>query len=75
MTAKEYMESLRRLQLNLYLFGEKVENWVDNPIVRPSINAIAMTYKLSHEPDNEVLATSESVLTGKNVNKFNALTK
>ena len=73
MTAKDYMESLRKLKLNLYLFGEKVENWVDNPIIRPSINAIAMTYKLAHEPENEVLATTDSILTGKKVNKFNAL--
>jgi 4-hydroxybutyryl-CoA dehydratase/vinylacetyl-CoA-Delta-isomerase len=73
MTAKEYMESLRRLKLNLYLFGEKVENWVDNPIIRPSINAVAMTYKLAHEPDNETLATTDSPLTGKKVNKFNSL--
>jgi len=73
MTSKEYMESLRRLKLNLYLLGEKVENWVDNPIIRPSINAIAMTYKLAHEPQNEALATVNSTLTGKKVNKFNAL--
>ncbi len=75
MTAKDYMESLRNLKLNLYLFGEKVENWVDNPIIRPSINAIAMTYKLAHEPENEALATTDSILTGKKVNKFNALFK
>ena len=73
MTAKDYMESLRKLKLNLYLFGEKVDNWVDNPIIRPSINAIAMTYKLAHEPENESLATTDSILTGKKVNKFNAL--
>jgi len=73
MTSKEYMESLRRLKLNLYLLGEKVENWVDNPIIRPSINAIAMTYKLAHEPQNEALATANSKLTGEKVNKFNAL--
>jgi len=73
MTAKEYTDSLRRLKLNLYLLGEKVDNWVDNPIIRPSINAIAMTYKLAHEPENEALATVDSILTGKKVNKFNAL--
>ncbi len=73
MTAKEYMESLHRLKLNLYLLGEKVENWVDNPIIRPSVNAVAMTYKLAHEPENEALATTDSMLTGKKVNKFNAL--
>ena len=73
MTAKEYMESLRKLKLNLYLLGEKVENWVDNPIIRPSINAMAMTYKLAHEPENEALATTDSMLTRKKVNRFNSL--
>ena len=72
-TAKEYIESLYGLKLNLYLLGEKVENWVDNPIVRPSINAVAMTYKLAHEPGNEALATTKSALTGKEINRFNSL--
>ena len=40
-TAREYVESLRKLKLNLYLLGEKVEDWVNNPIIKPSTNAIA----------------------------------
>ena len=44
-TAKQYIESLQELKLNLYLLGEKVEDWVNNPIIRPSTNAVAMTYK------------------------------
>ncbi|GAH11400.1 unnamed protein product, partial [marine sediment metagenome] len=72
-TAAEYIESLRKLKLDLYLLGEKVENWVDNPIIRPSINAVAMTYKLAHEPKNKELATTGSMLTGKKVNRFNSL--
>jgi 4-hydroxybutyryl-CoA dehydratase/vinylacetyl-CoA-Delta-isomerase len=63
-TAKEYIESLSKLKLDLYLFGEKVDNWVDNPVIRPSINAVAMTYKVAHEPRTEALATTESMLTG-----------
>jgi len=74
-TAGEYIESLRKLKLDLYLFGEKVENWVDNPVIRPSINAVAMTYKLAHEADSEALATTESVVTGEKVSRFNALFK
>jgi 4-hydroxybutyryl-CoA dehydratase/vinylacetyl-CoA-Delta-isomerase len=73
MTAKEYMESLRRLKLNLYLLGEKVDNWVDHPIIRPSINAIAMTYKLAHEPESQALALVDSPITGQKVNRFNSL--
>ena len=74
-TADEYIESLRHLKLNLYLLGEKVEDWVNNPIVRPSTNAVAMTYKLAHEPETEALATTKSMLTGKKINRFNSLFK
>ncbi len=74
-TAREYTESLRQLKLNLYLLGEKVEDWVDEPIIKPSTNAVAMTYKLAHEPENEALAVTESMLTGKKVNRFISLFK
>lgn len=37
----------RKLHLNLYSFGKKVENVVDNPIVRPSLNSFAATYELA----------------------------
>ncbi len=74
-TAKEYIDSLRGLRENLYLLGEKIKNRIDNPIIRPSINAIAMTYKLAHEPESEDLAVTESMLTGRKVNRFNSLFK
>ncbi|MGE9876417.1 4-hydroxyphenylacetate 3-hydroxylase N-terminal domain-containing protein, partial [Hornefia butyriciproducens] len=38
MTGEQYIESLRRLKTRVYMFGEQVENWVDHPIIRPSIN-------------------------------------
>jgi 4-hydroxybutyryl-CoA dehydratase/vinylacetyl-CoA-Delta-isomerase len=74
-TAKEYIESLKELERDLYLFGKKVDNWVDNPVIRPSINAVAMTYNVAHDPETEALATTESMLTGKKLNRFNALFK
>jgi len=74
-TARDYMDSLRTLKLNLYLLGEKVDNWVDHPIIRPSVNAVAMTYKVAHESENEALATTDSMLTGKKVNRFSSLFK
>ena len=43
MTKDQYIDSLRGLHLNLYSFGKKVENVVDNPIVRPSLNSFAAT--------------------------------
>jgi len=72
-TAKEYINSLGKLKLNLYLLGEKIEDWVNNPIIRPSINAVAMTYKIASDPQNKKLATTVSPLTGQRVSRFNAL--
>ncbi len=43
MTGAEYIESLRKLNTRVYMFGEKVDNWVDHPIIRPSINCVAQT--------------------------------
>ena len=36
MTAKEYIDSLRKLNTRVYMFGEKIDNWVDHPMIRPS---------------------------------------
>ncbi len=67
-TGHDYIESLRGRNLTVYLFGERVEEPVDHPMIRPSINAVAETYDLAlREPD---VATAESPLTGKRVNRF-----
>ena len=34
MTAKEYIDSLRKLNTRVYMFGEKIDNWVDHPKFR-----------------------------------------
>lgn len=73
MTGQEYVESLKKLNTRVYMFGEKIENWVDHPMVRPSINSIMMTYDLAHDPECEDLMTATSNLTGKKVNRFNHL--
>ncbi|MDR1953696.1 MAG: 4-hydroxyphenylacetate 3-hydroxylase family protein [Clostridiales Family XIII bacterium] len=70
MTGAEYIESLRKLKTQVYMFGMKVDNWVDHPIIRPSINCVAITYDLAHDPQYEDLMTATSNLTGKKVNRF-----
>ncbi|MCA9534570.1 MAG: 4-hydroxybutyryl-CoA dehydratase [Myxococcales bacterium] len=64
----EYIASLRGRGTKLYLFGKLVEEPVDHPIIRPSINALRMSYDLAEaEPE---LATAHSPLIGKKVNRF-----
>jgi 4-hydroxybutyryl-CoA dehydratase/vinylacetyl-CoA-Delta-isomerase len=72
-TGAEYIESLRKMNTQVYMFGEKVENWVDHPIVRPAINSVALTYDLAHDPEHEELMTATSNLTGEKINRFTHL--
>ncbi len=67
-TGKEYIDSLRGRKLKVYLFGERVDEPVDHPIIRPSINAVAATYDLAK--NHPELATAMSPLTGQSVNRF-----
>ena len=70
MTGEQYIESLRKLKTKVYMFGELIENFVDHPMIRPSINSVAMTYELAQEPEYADLMTATSNLTGKTVNRF-----
>ena len=70
MTAKQYEESLRKLKLVVYMFGKRLGNVVDDPIIRPSMNAVAKTYELAHKPEYEDLMTATSHITGKKINRF-----
>ena len=70
MTKEQYIESLRKLHLNLYMFGKKIENPVDDPVIRPSLNSFAATYELAEDPQYEDLMTATSHISGKKINRF-----
>jgi 4-hydroxybutyryl-CoA dehydratase/vinylacetyl-CoA-Delta-isomerase len=70
MTREEYIESLRKMNLKVYLFGELVENPVDHPVIRPSMNSVAMTYELAQQEEYKDLMTTKSHLTGEVINRF-----
>ncbi|SHI09394.1 4-hydroxyphenylacetate 3-hydroxylase family protein [Desulfosporosinus lacus] len=72
-TPQEYIDDIRKMKIDLYMFGDKVENYVDHPMVRPSVNAMAMTYKLAMEAEHEDIMTATSNLTGHKVNRFTHL--
>ena len=48
-TAEDYIASLRGRDMNVYFMGERVPEPVDNPVIRPSINAMAETFRLATE--------------------------
>ncbi|MGB7404998.1 MAG: 4-hydroxyphenylacetate 3-hydroxylase N-terminal domain-containing protein [Pacificimonas sp.] len=67
-SGEDYVESLRGRNLTVWLFGERVPEPVDNPMIRPSINALKATYDLAAE-DAE-LATEWSEIAGAQINRF-----
>ena len=70
MTGEQYIESIRDLHMQVYLLGKKVESPVDDPILRPSLNSVRMTYDLAQMPEYRELMTALSPYTGERVNRF-----
>ena len=67
-TGEEYIASLRHRDLTVWLFGERIAEPVDHPMIRPSVNAVAKTYDLaSSDPE---LGTALSPFTGERINRF-----
>ncbi|MGL6199708.1 MAG: 4-hydroxyphenylacetate 3-hydroxylase family protein [Lachnospiraceae bacterium] len=70
MTGEQYVESIKKMKMNIWMFGEKIESAVDNPILRPSLNSVKATYDLAQMPEYEDIMTATSSLTGKKINRF-----
>ena len=63
-----YLESISDRNLKIYLMGELVEDPINHPIIRPSVEAMAETYELAvREPE---LASVKSSYTGESINRF-----
>ena len=70
MNGREYIESLRTMNPDVYFFGQKIKNIVDEPMFQPHIHTAAMTYELAHRPEYEEIMTATSHLTGEKINRF-----
>jgi len=67
-TGADYIASLRGRELKVWLFGELIEEVVDHPMIRPSIQAVAKTYDLAVAAPE--LAAVQSPFTGEWVSRF-----
>ncbi len=73
MNVKQYLDSLSKLNLKVFLFGELVSDPVNHPVIRPSLNSVSMTYALAGNPEYQDLMTCQSSLTGEKINRFTHL--
>ena len=70
MTGEQYIESIRKMNMEVYMFGKRIESPVDDPILRPSLNSVRMTYDLAQMPEYQDLMTTISPYTHERINRF-----
>ena len=73
MTKAEYIATLSRMKKQVFIMGQRVDNLTEHPLVRPSLNACAMTYELAQQPEYADWMLAKSNLTGEKVNRFTHL--
>jgi 4-hydroxybutyryl-CoA dehydratase/vinylacetyl-CoA-Delta-isomerase len=67
-SGSDYIDSLRDRDLTIYYLGALVDDPVEHPVIRPSINAVAETYDLAlRDPE---LASIISPITGERISRF-----
>jgi len=54
----EYIESIRKRKIDIFFFGEKIENIIEHPNTRPVIYSVAKTYDLAHVEDYKDVMTA-----------------
>ena len=67
-TADDYIASLLGRRMNVFFMGERVAEPVDNPVIWPSINAMAETYRLASERPE--LGCVRSEVSETHINRF-----
>ena len=73
MTGAEYIASIRGLHLHARVLGADEHALADDPLVAPSLRAVAATYDAAHSAAGRDLARAESSLTGETINRFTHL--
>ncbi len=69
-TGKEYIDSIKAMNFELYIDGGKITNICDHPQVRPAIDAVAQTYDFAFQPERREQFITTSHLTGETISRF-----
>ncbi|MGO9138273.1 MAG: 4-hydroxyphenylacetate 3-hydroxylase N-terminal domain-containing protein [Syntrophales bacterium] len=68
-TAKEYLESVKKLSPRVYCGGKWVKSLLDNPITRSMVMANAAIYGLAEDAQYKEVMVATSHLTGEPINR------
>jgi 4-hydroxybutyryl-CoA dehydratase/vinylacetyl-CoA-Delta-isomerase len=68
-TAKEYLDSMKKLSPRVYCGGKWVKNLLNNKITRSMVMANAAIYELAEDPKYKEIMVGTSHLTGEPINR------
>lgn len=71
MTSKQYVESLAKMNRNIWFQGKKIEDPIHHPMLIPSRKCLEDTYDMAFMPEYQDLMTATSQFTGHKINRFN----
>jgi len=69
-TPQQYIDSVKKLRPRVFIGGERVENLVEHPNIKPVIDTMAKTYELALDPKYEDFTPATSHLTGEKVSRW-----
>ncbi len=69
-TPDAYKESLRSMRPNMYKFGRLIEDPVEDPLTRRTVEGHSQIFKAGYDPKYQELVTTISHLTGKRISRY-----
>lgn len=70
MTGDDYRESLRSYRPRVFVQGRQIDSVVDEPLLRPGINALALTYDFAFSEEHKQLTIVQQHTSGNDVHRF-----
>jgi 4-hydroxybutyryl-CoA dehydratase/vinylacetyl-CoA-Delta-isomerase len=69
-TGKEYIDSIKAMNFELYIDGGKITDIYNHPQIRPAVDAVAETYDFAFKPELQDRMLTKSHLTGETISRF-----
>lgn len=69
-TPQEFVASLKKLDKQIYMFGEKLEDWTEHPIIKSEIRQLMKTFELAQLDEYRDIMTMDSTLIGERVSRY-----
>ncbi|MBN2381881.1 FAD-binding protein [bacterium] len=67
---EQYKQNLRQMKVNMYKFGRKIEDPVEDPLIKRTVEGHAQIFQAAHDPRYQDIVTTISHLTGKRVSRY-----